>query len=84
VENAILKGNRQLPADQQIPHWFPYQLRHTAATETESEVGLDEAQAQLGHKTADMTRRYSKAQLRIREELARNRRNPFDIDDNES
>ena len=78
VENAIVKGNKSLPDDQQIPHWFPYLLRNSAATAIESEVGLDEAQAQLGHKTADMTRRYSKAQLRIREELARNRRNPFD------
>jgi len=83
VENAIIKGNKSLPADQQIPHWFPYLLRNSAATAIESEVGLDEAQAQLGHKTADMTRRYSKAQLRIREGLARNRRNPFESESEE-
>jgi hypothetical protein len=45
---------------------------------TELEIGLDESQALLAHKTADMTRRYSKAQLRIREKLARNRQNPFE------
>ena len=45
---------------------------------------LDHAKAQLGHKTANMTRRYSKAQLKIREELALNRRNPFETADEES
>ena len=80
VKHAIAKANKHLPDEERIPNWFPYQLRHTAATETESEVGLDEAQAQLGHKTANTTRRYSKAQLKIRENLARNRRNPFETD----
>ena len=78
IANAIKKGNRVLPEDQQIPHWFPYQLRHANATEIELEHGLDEAQAQLGHTTANMTKRYSKAQLRQREKLAWNRRNPFE------
>jgi len=70
AENAIIKGNKPLPVDQQIFHWFSYLLRNSAATAIESKVGLDETQAQLGHKAADMTRRYSKAQLRIREEMA--------------
>jgi integrase len=78
VEHAITKGNKVLPEDQKIPHWTPYLLRHSAATDIEAEIGLDEAQAQLGHKTANMTRRYSKAQLKIRETLAKDRRNPFD------
>jgi integrase len=77
IEYAIEKGNRQLPEDQQIPHWFPYLLRNAAATDIEMEHGLDASQAQLGHTTADMTKRYSRAQLRQREKLARNRRNPF-------
>jgi len=79
ISHAIEKGNRELKDDEErIPHWYPYQLRHSAATKIETEIGLDEAQAQLGHKTANMTRRYSKAQLKIREELALNRRNPFE------
>ena len=78
VLNAIKKVNKTLPEDQQIPHWSPYLLRNSAATEIELEYGLDEAQAQLGHTTANMTKRYSKAQLRQREKLARNRRNPFE------
>ncbi|MDR0327357.1 MAG: site-specific integrase [Planctomycetaceae bacterium] len=80
IEHAINKGNKTLPESEQIPYWTPYRLRNSAATATEENIGLDEAQAQLGHKSANMTRRYSKAQLRIREKLARDRQqqNPFD------
>jgi len=80
IEHAINKANKTLPDDQKIPMWTPYRLRNSAATATEEKIGLDEAQAQLGHKSANMTRRYSKAQLRIREKLARDRQkhNPFD------
>jgi integrase len=55
-----------------------YQLRHAAATDVEESHGLDKAQALLGHKTANMTKRYAKAQLTIAESLARSRRNPFE------
>ena len=80
IEHAINKGNKTLSEAEQIPFWTPYRLRNSAATAIEEEHGLDEAQAQLAHKSANMTRRYSKAQLRIREKLARNRNqhNPFD------
>jgi len=80
IEHAINKGNKTLPENEKIPLWTPYRLRNSAATATELEIGLDESQALLAHKTANMTRRYSKAQLRIREKLARNRQqhNPFD------
>jgi len=78
IKHAIAKGNKVLPAGEKIPHWFPYQLRHAAATDTENTDGLDKAQALLGHKTANMTKRYAKAQLAIAESLARNRRNPFE------
>jgi len=36
--------------------------------------------AQLGHTSANMTKRYSAAQLKQREKLALTRRNPFDND----
>ena len=75
VKYAIEKGNRH---GQKIPHWSPYLLRNAAATDIELRHGLDEAQAQLGHTTADMTKRYSKAQLRQREKLAHSRVNPFE------
>ena len=93
VEYAIKRGNRELRKEAEekagrelsekefdkikIPRWTPYQLRNSAATEMELERGLDESQALLAHKSANMTRRYSKAQLRIREKLARERVNPF-------
>jgi integrase len=82
VEYAIAKGNRH---GQKIPHWTPYLLRNSAATAIELEHGLDKAQAQLGHTSANMTKRYSRAQLKQREHLARNRRSPFAenaLDDN--
>jgi integrase len=78
IEHAITKGNKALPDGEKIPHWFPYLLRNSGVTAIELEHGLDTAQAQAGHTSADMTKRYSAAQLRQREELARNRRNPFE------
>jgi integrase len=79
VNHAIVRGNKILPEGKKIPHWFPYQIRHAAGTETERQTGsLDKAQALLGHKTPNVTRRYAKAQLTIAEEMARNRQNPFD------
>ena len=74
VKYAIEKGNRH---GQKIPQWTPYLLRNSAATAIELEHGLDEAQAQLGHTSANMTKRYSGAQLKQREKLALSRRNPF-------
>ena len=78
VKYAIEKGNRHGVA---IPYWTPYLLRNAAATDIELRHGLDEAQAQLGHTTADMTKRYSAAQLKQREKLARNRVNPFQTEE---
>jgi integrase len=80
VEYAIARGNKVLPDDEKIPHWFPYQLRHAAATAAELAHSDTEAQALLGHRTVNMTKRYSKAQLMQREELARNRKNPFEME----
>jgi integrase len=80
VQYAIVKGNKVLPDGEKIPHWFPYQLRHAAATATELAHSDKEAQALLGHRTVNMTKRYSKAQLRQREALARNRHNPFEME----
>ena len=75
IKYAIDKGNRR---GQQIKHWSPYLLRNSGETAIELEYGLDEAQAQLGHTSANMTKRYSGAQLKIREELALKRVNPFE------
>ena len=81
IAHAIAKGNKVLPDGEKIPHWFPYQLRHTAATDAELAHSDADAQALLGHRTVNMTKRYSKAQLAQREKLARNRQNPFEMGD---
>ena len=78
IEHAIKKGNK---AGVEIPHWFPYQLRHSAATVAEKTEGLDKAQALLGHTSANTTKRYAHAQLAITEELALNRKNPFESEE---
>ena len=80
IEYAIDKGNKSLPNNKKIPYWTPYCLRNSAATAAELEFGLDGSQALLAHKTADMTRRYSNAQLSTREKLARERRDPFSVE----
>jgi integrase len=42
-----------------VPHWHPNQLRHTAATEIRSKLGLEAAQVALGHSKADVTQIYA-------------------------
>ena len=78
ITHAIKKANRHLTDGEKIPHWTPYQLRHAAGTAAENEGTLDDAQALLGHRTPDTTRRYAHSQQAKAESLARNRRNPFD------
>jgi len=34
IDHAIKKANKTLPDDEKIPHWTPYQLRHTTASTT--------------------------------------------------
>jgi integrase len=78
ILNAITKGNKTLPDGEKIPHWSPYQIRHSAGTAAEKESGLDKAQALLGHTSANTTKRYAHGRLAITEDMARNRRNPFE------
>ena len=44
-------------------HWFPYQLRHTAGTVIREALGVEAAQAMLGHSRAAMTEHYAKQSL---------------------
>ena len=44
-------------------HWFPYQLRHTAASVIREAMGVEAAQAVLGHSHAAMTEHYAKQSL---------------------
>ena len=80
IEHAILKGNKTLPEGEKIPHWTPYQLRHTAATETSKIAGKEKTKALLGHRSIQMTEIYDHSDLSVREELALKRVNPFDTD----
>jgi integrase len=77
IQYAIGAVNRDLPEDEKVPQWTPYRIRNSVATEIEEKVGLDAAQAQLGHTSANMTKRYSNARLALRERLALERENPF-------
>jgi integrase len=74
VTYAIRKGNK---AGEAIPHWTPYQLRHSAGTETSKTEGREKAQALLTHSTIETTGIYDHSALEIMESLARNRRSPF-------
>ena len=77
IQRAIKRANKTLPPDEQIPNWYPYSIRHSAATFVEETEGLDESQAVLGHTSADMTRRYAKAQQAIQKRVALKQENPF-------
>jgi len=46
-----------------IPHWHPYQLRHSFATRVRKHHGLEAAQVLLGHARADVTQMYAKRDL---------------------
>jgi integrase len=80
IEHGIRKGNRNGVC---IPKWSPYSLRHSAGTEISRTAGKDKAKALLAHKSIRTTEIYDHSDLKVREELARNRRNPFAVDRDE-
>jgi integrase len=66
TEEAIKAGQEPPVADVVfIPHWFPYQLRHTHATEVRKKFGLEAAQVALGHASADVTQVYAERDLAL-------------------
>lgn len=56
---AIERAAKQAKTD----HWFPYQLRHTAASVIREALGIEAAQAMLGHSHRAMTEHYAKQSL---------------------
>ena len=54
-----------------VTHWTPYQLRHRHAVDVDAVLGLDAAQAALGHTSPQTTRRYSKQSFTRAAEVAR-------------
>jgi integrase len=63
IERACLKAG--------VAKWSPNQLRHRAADEARNEMGLDAAQARLGHANAKITEVYAKVALEKAAEIAR-------------
>ena len=79
VLRAIARANRQLPIEQQIPHWTPYELRHSAASAISVELGGEAATTQLGHTSATTTAIYLHREVEKLTKLAveRMKHNPF-------
>ncbi len=71
ITYGIAKLNRQRPADQQIPKWYPLQLRHARATEVRKRFGLEATQALLGHARADVTQVYAERNAESALKIAR-------------
>jgi len=75
IKRAIVRANRSLPDDWKIPHWTPYQLRHTGVTELtyENDGNLDVARAVAGQRSLAIAQGYNHADLRIAIEQAKKR-----------
>jgi len=75
IKGTIITANRSLPKEQQIPHWYPYQLRHAGVTElvAENDGNLDIARAVAGHSSFAVTLGYNHADLKIAIEQAKKR-----------
>jgi integrase len=53
-----------------VPEWATMQLRHNAATEAREHLGLDAAQARMGHRTARITEVYAELSQKRAAEVA--------------
>ena len=71
IDYAITKANRGREPDDQIPHWFPLQLRHSRATEVRKQFGLEAAQVSLGHAHANVTEIYAEKNLELAMQVAK-------------
>lgn len=70
IEYAIKKARKN---GVNIPHWTPYQLRHTAVTVTSYEHGREAASMLAGHTNTTTTLIYEHKIERVKEDLARER-----------
>jgi integrase len=73
IKQSLAAANGRLPADEQIPHWTPYQLRHAAVTEIAATQGLDTARAVAGQRTINVTQRYNHSDVAVAIEMAKRR-----------
>ena len=74
IYSAMDRANK---AGVTIPRWTPYQLRHTAVTETSYQYGIDAARAMAGHTTINMTAHYEHTMERVKADLASSRQPYF-------
>src|SRR5690606_9043564 len=65
IARAVKAANRTRAGEGlgPIPNWFPYQLRHAAATRIRKLHGLEMVRILLGHSSAKMSEVYAEADL---------------------
>ena len=68
IEYGVVKASKSGIV---IPHWFPYQLRHTHATEIRKLYGIEAAQVMLGHARADVTEVYAEKNMEAAIKIAK-------------
>lgn len=54
-----------------VEHWFPNQLRHSAATEIRALFGIEAASTRLGHKSISVTEVYAEKSAKLSRDVAR-------------
>jgi site-specific recombinase XerD len=71
IDYGIKLANKERREDEQIPHWFPLQLRHSRATEVRRAHGLEGAQVALGHANAAVTEVYAERNFELAIQIAK-------------
>lgn len=73
IDRAVKRINakRKKEGGEPLPHWHPYQLRHTRAVEVREQYGAEVCQILLGHTKIDMTQHYARLTRDRAAELAK-------------
>jgi integrase len=69
VKRAIEQANRD--RDEPIPMWTPHQIRHARGTLVRAALGLEAAQAALGHARMDATQIYARRVEELAKQVAK-------------
>lgn len=70
IQYAIKRANRD---GVEIPHWTPYQIRHTAVTEVAYRNDRQTAAFLAGHMHVSTTNRYAHEMVKVKADLAKKR-----------
>ena len=70
IQYAIRKANQE---GVMIPHWTPYQIRHTAVTEVAYRNDRQTAAFLAGHMHVSTTNRYAHEMVKVKSDLAKKR-----------